>query len=286
MITKIEIEQALGGYYTIDNLLGPVYLDTVEGFGVPESNSIIYDLPYEHGATFVFQKYGARRLVIGGYVVGETIAQFAGNRQDLAQAFTFDKEQRTLRITNDLGEVLVAEVSPASALAFEVRAGQVNACRFSISLVCPDGIFYTESATVASAGVTVLSGGVAIPTAIPADLSSSPSSNVITITNQGSAPVYPDSVKLVGPGTNFTITNRTTGEDVQLNTTLTSAQYAVIDLARRTATRNDNTNLYAYLTGTFWKLQPGANIITLAVGSGSTSATLLEITARSGYFGL
>jgi hypothetical protein len=286
MITKLEIEQLLGSFYTIDNVLGPIYLDTVEGFGIPESNSVIYDLPYEHGARFVFQKYGARRLTIAGYVTGATIAQFAENRQDLAQAFAFDKEQRTLRITNDYGDVLVAEVSPISALSFDVRAGQVNACRFSISLVCPDGIFYTESATVSSAGVTVLSGGSAIPTAIPMNLSSSPSSNVITITNSGSAPVYPDQIKLIGPGTNFTITNRTTGEDVQLNTALTSAQHAIIDLSRRTAVRNDNTNLYSYLTGTYWKLQPGANIITLAVGSGSTSATLLEITARSGYFGI
>ena len=274
------------GSYLVDNLLGPVYITGIDGFDNPDPSLTTYKIPYDDGSEFISQRYQSRKIALKGIITGSTITAYAANRQAMYQAFSFDNEQKTLTITNDIGQTFVTTVTIASRLATAPKAGQVTACEFDVSLLAVDGLLYSSAAHVASGGVTTTSAGTAIPTAIPINLSSSFSSNVITATNAGTATVYPTQIKIIGPGTNFTITNRTTGQAIQLDTTLTSSQYAIIDPKRQTATRSDGANLYQYLTIDRFKLIQGSNIITLAVGSGSTIDTLLEITSRDAYHGI
>lgn len=90
MITALAISQ-LTGYYTIDCITGPIYIDTIEGLGIPDPHVALYDLPYEHGSDFVSQYYKARKIAICGWVLGTV---YAANRQTVANAFSFYVRQR------------------------------------------------------------------------------------------------------------------------------------------------------------------------------------------------
>lgn len=85
---------------------------------------------------------------------------------------------------------------------------------------------------------------------------------------------------LVGPMTNPTLTNTTTGAKVSMTTSLLASQTLTIDTRFRvkTVTRNDGTNLFSSLSNdsSLWTLAPGNNVVSVTAG-GTTSASQIKL---------
>lgn len=124
-------------------------------------------------------------------------------------------------------------------------------------------------------------GGFSVPTPVPLDMSNDPFGEPTVITNQGNAEYYP-CVKFYAPLDTITLINETTDKQIEYSDELTSSDVLELDFYERTAILNGTTNVLGDITGEWWYLDPGTNVIRLVVSSGDGHA---EIKYRHAYRG-
>lgn len=76
-----------------------------------------------------------------------------------------------------------------------------------------------------------------------------------------------------GPATNPTLTNITSSQTLTWNSTVPSGQTLIVDIANQTATM-EGANVYAFLSGDWVELRPGANRISYSVTGTDQPSTL------------
>lgn len=111
-----------------------------------------------------------------------------------------------------------------------------------------------------------------------------------SIDNTGDVETFPEWI-ITGPASNIVLRNLTTGEIMQLDTTLDVGESITINTRptppnERTVKKNDGTNLYYTLTdeSTLWSLQEGVNSVRLEM-SGSTADSSIQLTYHNRYWG-
>lgn len=282
MITSITIPKG-SETFTIDNT--NALLMRIDGIGTPPTKISKIDYPSKHGGKIISQYYDKRRLVLGGVIAQDTLTDFMTLREELSQAFSFLGEEKTIQLTTSDGKQLQFDAIAISELRITQEPGTITSASWEIELELEDPIIYSQTEHSGTAYVAVVGGGTPIPLTIPVDLSGGVTGD-LTVTNNGNAAVFPSSVRLYGPGTNFVIQNNTTIEAIQLNTTLSDGEYVDLDFKNRTAYKNGSTNVYGHINGTWWQIQPGSNQIVLVVQSGDNENTRAEISWRDGYWGI
>lgn len=94
--------------------------------------------------------------------------------------------------------------------------------------------------------------------------------------NKGNVPAYPNAVTIYGPCSTPTITNTRTGEYITVNVTLNSSSDVLLITYGKnnlSVTLNGVNNLKNVVSGsTYFKIQPGSNVIQLSGASVSTGA--------------
>jgi len=229
-------------------------IGTLEGWEYPSVISAIDDIPGNKGALYVNSKFGRRRLSIEGYIPGQTLAQRIAMGLALRQTGTIKK--MTFTTLNDLALQAYVEV-----LSLDYKYS--NKCTsFLIELVAPDPRFYSQ-------------------TLHDTELDNSDSK---AITNAGNEITSP-SIKLLGAGSNWVVTNTTTGKSFTLAKTISGTDYVTINCADRTVLLNDTTSVFPDFDGDFFVLDPGANTITTTVTGGNTS-TEVHVLFRDSYITL
>lgn len=270
-----------GGFYTIPNT--NVSIDHEPGLANPATKLGIHDYANNSGSSFQAQFYSSRKLTIGGYIVCPDVATFAQTRRDLGRALSFLNALKTFTGTTDDGLNIQFDAVASSELIIDEQPGRPTAAQWSIDLLIPDNVIYTQGTSTAVGSVTTLTGaGVPLPISFPLALSGT-ISGTIAVTNSGNARVFPSTITLTGPGTTFSIANKTTGDTLSYTGSLLSTETLVIDPKRKTAMINGTTNVYGLMTGTWIDLYYGNNVIALSVGSGDTSATGISISYKSAY---
>ncbi len=274
-----------GGFYTISNTAagGKAYLTDIDGFGNPDPKVGEHEYANNHGGLITSQYYQSRLLTLAGYIIGQDAADFATARRDFFQAFSFLNAEKLLKFTTLNDTALQCNVMIKSRIR-EKQEGP-TASSFVLELKAADPLFYSQNANTVQGGIATLTGaGFALPFSFPLALSGS-LEGILTLTNNGNARVYPTQIKLIGPGTNFTLSNKTTGANLLFNGTLAAGEYVTIDPKRRTAYKNGTDNVYGSMSGDWWDLYYGNNSVALVVGSGNTAATGVEIQWRDAYWG-
>ncbi len=107
----------------------------------------------------------------------------------------------------------------------------------------------------------------------------------VTCTNNGTRDT-PPAITVTGPTTSPRVTNVTTGKYIELTgLTLLAGESVVIDVSKRTITKNDGTDLSAYWgSGSSWLvLNRGANQLTLLDGTPSLIQATLQVQWRDAY---
>ncbi len=283
MITSITVPKSSSGNFTI----GDAYcrLHRADGFGVPKTRLVSDDYPTDQGSRLISQYYDRRRVVLGGTIVKSTVSDFMSYKREMVDAFSFLNAVKTLLMTLDDTTALQFYAVAASELRLSQEPGMLTMARWEIELDLLDPFLYSQTLHSETGYVTTIEGGAIVPATIPMELSGG-ISNELSISNAGNARVWPSTFQIHGPGTNFVIKNRTRDLTLNFNTTIADGSYVDIDFKNKTALLNGLTNVYGYISGDFWDLALGTNVITLTVGSGDDSGTRIEISWRDAYWGV
>lgn len=150
---------------------------------------------------------------------------------------------------------------------------------FNIVCKIKDPIIYGYPAKSASTNGTDVTAGASsaiFPFTFPIVFGATTSSVTATATNNGTIPAYPASITVVGPVNSPRITNGATGEYIEITENLASSSNVLtITYDKDTLTVElDGNSVLSSVTSasTYFKLQPGANPITLSgssMGSGA-----------------
>lgn len=128
-------------------------------------------------------------------------------------------------------------------------------------------------------------GGFAIPFGIPLDVSVTTGAQEQTLTNDGNTDSYP-TVRVYGDMTSFDLVNVTTGKTLSCSEALaTSGDYIDFDFYNQTAVKNGTTNILNNVSGDWFWLQPGDNVINLVTASTSADARA-EFTYQNAHLGI
>lgn len=134
-----------------------------------------------------------------------------------------------------------------------------------------------KTATTAPVDLTGATGSFKYSVIYPAAYGASLYSTSNTVLNEGDLPVYPVSMTVYGPCISPKITNTTTGEYIELSgVTLTDSSNVlrIVYDKDSLSVELDGVNVIANVTNdsTYFKLNPGGNIITLTGSSVSNGA--------------
>jgi phage-related protein len=121
----------------------------------------------------------------------------------------------------------------------------------------------------------------------PLRLSSSTVFADISVDNTGDLETWPEWI-ITGPGENIFLRNLTTGETINLATSIGVGETITIDTkpGKKTVKKNDGTNLFSYLSNasSLWALQEGNNSIRIEMAN-ATDESSVQLSYRNRYWG-
>ena len=273
----------LNGYAINDPLVNRVYLDAIDGLGLPTIRTSSDQNSGRDGGYVSAQFYGPRRVSLTGRVFSSDVVEYEQTRRDLQaalQGFTVD-----LRLLTTAGKSYQLS---CNVISFDLPMDRRNfSTDFKLELVAPDPVIYeyTSGTELSAPLFKLVSGGYTFPVTYP--YTYAPSTQPTSINNTGLVPVKPR-IELTGVMTNPRVLNRLTGLLVQLNDLVTGPDdLVVIDMYESTVTLNGTTIFYKRdtQTTTFWSLLPGENLVELStIGSGDTVTGVVKW--RPGVMGI
>ena len=143
-----------------------------------------------------------------------------------------------------------------------------------------------KTASTANGSPTTAAGSALYPFTYPVSFGATYYTVSATATNNGTIPVYPQSIDVYGPVTNPKVTNTTTGEYIQINCTLASStdhlqiqynkDYLGVYLNGVSQLQNRTTD------STFFKLKPGGNALALT-GNTISTGSYVDVFYYDGY---
>jgi len=184
----------------------------------------------------------------------------------------------TLRVVNN-GNARLLTCRYKGGLEHATRTGPL--VRMVLAFRAFDPYWYAENET---AYTFQQAAGVSFFPLLPLSLSSSAVYSVETVANDGDVEAWPVWT-ITGPGDSLVLRNLTTGETLELQTTILAGQQVTIDTrpGRKTVLRDDGTNLFPYLsdTSSLWALTKGSNKIQVELNlSDANSSVVLRYTLR------
>lgn len=172
-------------------------------------------------------------------------------------------------------------------LVESTRTGLVQ--DFRIISKIKDPTIYEEDLQQAStdeADFSIATGTAIYPFSYPIIYGASTSSVSIDAFNKGDLPAYPISINIHGPVNSPKITNTSTGEFIQVNVNLATDDNELVIAYDKDSLRVelDGVPVVNQVTAasTYWKLQPGSNVIELT-GSSISDDAFATVSYRSAW---
>lgn len=262
--------------FDFDNTIPGGLVQELFGWGGGAIDTPVVNRPFGSAKSFP-TKSGQRVFGFNGKIIGSSLSNWMSQRRQLLAVLLptdyIDEDELLLEATTDDGLDIRALVRLSKQPDMDLQPDYYLHGFYSIELVAEDPLLYLQTETT----VTIAANG-------------SGTANNIALASGGAnvRPVF----TITGPGTDFTITNTTTGEFLVVEATLTAGQSITIDVNAGTIQRNDGTNLYGSFTdgssglGDWIKIVPGDNGFDFDVASGNTGATELDIVYRKAYKGI
>lgn len=268
-----DVENSVSFTFENDRALGGL-INQVEGFEYPQAIPVVQDVA-RNGAIGVTTKFGRRNCSF----VTRFTCDVLDTRQEMLAALRQTGELKLIQFTtlDDLTLEFYAYVKRVLAPYTSMKKPVL------IELEAPDWRFLSQTSFEFETAQTVLSGGGTIPGAMPwaIPIPVGAPSVIDNIGTDEADPVF----TIDGPGTLFTVGNQTTGEEFIINQSLSAGETIEVDVANRTVLLNGTTSIYSSLSGDFWTLQPGMNVIRF-LASGRDTPTLLTIAYQYAYLGV
>ena len=251
-----------------------------DGFGGTDNEIQTRRGAYQDGTTLQTVRLSPRTLMVRFLLLAADRAGVEQKRRRIAAAFNPRNGAGTLVWTQEGGtQYALRCVALSGSPTF--LAGRISQGRswqeVIVDLQAPDPCWFDAAATTLPlAGLT---GGLAFPASFPASFAAMGSTMVVVNEGDIAAPIR---IEIPGPCLNPVVENLTTGEQIALTLDVLDGQTVLIDttygnlLCRLQASNGTQTNAMQYLTAesTFWRLQPGVNIVTYSAASGSATVTI------------
>lgn len=250
-------------------------LRSFEGFEYPTTRTVIEDVPARDGAHYVFSRFGRRRISWTGDLVKDSIFE---QRRQMLEAMPQKGLKKLLFTTYDDLQ-LQAEIEVVQVLNPYTHGIHT----FQIEAVAPDPRFFSQSLTESGTEITEFSGGTPIPSAIPSPIGGATSTPLVVqnVGNENTSPTF----RIRGPGTEFTVTNITTGQSFTITGTYGGHQTIIIDTLKRTVMVG-NANILFRFSGDWIDIVPGQNAFRFTAIAGTDDNTRLFVDFRSAYRGV
>lgn len=253
-------------------------------------------IPFESGISDFETLIGQSAYVIEGIMYPGGESDYDLGLRALRKLASLDVSQEDVLADDGYVSYLFTEFNTTKQIFVKVlyvdipentRKGLVQPFR----LICKvkDPTIYggtTKVADTSPASFGVATGTAIYPIIYPIIFGASTSSVTTNADNVGDIPVYPISINVHGPVNAPKVTNETTGEYVQVNTNLSTVNDTLVISYDKDSLRvevNGNSVLNLVTTGsTFFKLQPGGNIISLT-GSSISSGSFATLSFLDGF---
>lgn len=269
--------------FTWDGSAPGANVNRMSGFEYHSLRTVIEDTPNREGSTHISTKAGRRIFSWEGVISGSSQDNWLTRRRNLIKVLQTDG-LKTFKITTDDSLELQVDAE-ISDFVMDQPQEFISYGRYFIQMVAPDYRFFSQDVNESTTGPTSSTGGTAIPTPVPMDLSTTTGTPRLVVNNSGTVRTDP-TFRITGPGTTFVVQNITTSEQLNYNATLSSGEFVDIDIKNRTALQGGSTNVYGNVTGDWWDLEPGNNTIHFNAVSGTDANTLLRVQHRDAYNGL
>lgn len=198
----------------------------------------------------------------------DLLVAFAPSDVDLPLRFMWGG--RTLRI-NGRPRVATADPELLTAGRVKVEAG----------FVALDPTIYSDDEAMVSLSLPVDSGGLTLPFTLATAINATLSSTQRIVTNEGKAQTTWTAV-LTGPAVNPRLINFTTGDEFRLGLTLGVGEFVTLDSSTRSVLLGGTVSRRGVLSGHWWQLDPGDNLITWFSDTFDVNASF-EITYRHAW---
>lgn len=237
------------------------------------------------GRTISPGKFISYKFVIEWNVVGSSFSDLATQRENfvklLAEIVSFGG--KTLKINKANGINVQIEVKGIDVLSDVATSDPLNS-RLLTEMQAEYPFLRSQVESEETANI-FSGGGAAVPMIIPLDMSVG-GVNELIINQGGNYPAYPV-FRFSGPLSNPSLTNLTTNQTLNINTALPSASDILeVDVFLRSAIMIPaGTNMRQFVTGDFWTLAVGANLIHLG-NPDLNSVGKCVITFRDTYAGI
>lgn len=243
------------------------FVQSIRNGGFPDIDQSAVKKGGFTGRTITPSKFISYKFVIEWVVVGTSFADLANQREEFIKLLgeVISAGGKTLKINRSNGVNLQVGIKGIDVFSDVSTADPLNT---RVLTEMQAEYPFLRSQTEVSEDVFIFSGGgAALPMIIPLDMSVG-GINEVTIVQNGNFEAYPVFI-FSGPLTNPTITNLTTGKTLNINTSLASAGDSLeVDVFLRTAKLlPSGTNVRQFVTGDFWVLAVGNNVIHLGSGS-------------------
>lgn len=251
---NLQIVNGNKSFTFYDNANGTI-LRSFDGFEYGEVRDVIEDVAGNNGALYVTSRFGRRRLSWSGDLVGSDVFTL---RRQMLSAMRQQGQLKLLKFTTYDDLELQCEVEIVKIL--NPYTHKIHT--YLIEAIAPDWRFYSqEEYTV--------------------EVDAEDTQIVENLGNEVTPPIF----RIHGAFEHATIQNLSTGEDIDIDYTLTAGSYIEINTRDNTVKLDDGTPIFSAFSGEFISLLPGENDIAFTVVSGDES-TKLDVIYRDAYNGL
>lgn len=260
-----------------------------QGFGLAPLHRITQRGPLQHGDSDIDFRLDPRIIQLPLVVEATTLDSGYIARAALMKIFSPSSGGGVLRITTDTYDRAI-ECKTLGGLDFNVEPGTGYHVRTVAQLRASDPTWYDPTPVSGGATPAVEGTPTPVPLTVPWTAGASNINSTISITNLGTWRAFPI-ITAVGPITDLTITNTTTGDKIEVNGSIPNGDTWVINLSygQKTVFDQDSVNQISSITAdsslATWSLEPGANAITVT-GTSTGSSSSVSIVYYTRYIGV
>lgn len=255
----------------------PFFVTSIEGFSNVDNIIDSYQSPNQDGESVTNEKLAGRHMVIQG-------EYYTRDRQDGRNKLIKVFNPKLEGILKYINGSFIKEIKCKPEKSPVISSTNKSTVPYLINLYASNPFWLDDFET--SEEIITWIGGMTFPLRLPTAFSMA-GGKIINIINDGDVET-PIRLEVTGTATNPKVLNRTTGEFIKVNRTLTSDDTLVIttDFGNKRVELNEqNVFNYIDLNSTFFNLVVGDNVIELTTEDENDN-TNIKISYRNRYIGV
>ena len=280
---RLTFENARGE--SIVFYLAPLLITSLTGIGEVDAELQSQKSPYQDGDTHIDTVFQPRYIDLEGAIIETDLKEIKKYRKNILRVCNpkLGLGKITLELDGDIKEIYgVPDGSPV----FPER-GQEPIQNFVITWKCPDP--YWRDPLEISRALRAYQGRFTLPTTFPIEFGVEGDTTILI--NDGDTPA-PITIDIQGPVTNPQIINKTTGQFMRVNLSLSENEVLHIDTGRprrveiyRDGRTIENALGYIDHYSDFWELSVGPNEVQYIADAGNANA-IVSVAWQNRYVGI